>query len=29
MDEDELEGLLQPMENEDELDKILNKNDID
>ncbi len=29
MDEDELEGLLQPMENEEELDKILDKDDID
>jgi hypothetical protein len=29
MDEDELKGLLQPMENEDELDKILDKDDID
>ena len=29
MDEDDLKSLLQPMENEEELDKILDKDDID
>ena len=29
MNEDDLKGLLQPMENEEELDKILDKDDID
>lgn len=29
MNEDELKGLLQPIENEDELDKILDEDDID